>query len=1125
MKIINNKNVFTFLIVVVMAVLGLFSYYTYISYMKYESTQKSTQSISFLKNMDGVLDQIEQERLYGAIYLGTEGKPGFDKAKKARNEVDNAIEELSTFINTHKEFRMYQARLDVAKENLKYVRTKIDTLSSDYKNIFFEVYHDKIFTSLMGAMRIVSANDPSAEMKSYLSIYTRFTELKENIALENTGIFFVLSGSRKMNDKDLMLWDSLLVNDTLPEFDALQNKAIISKLNALITPEQFSKIGSRERVLILYGAYKGEYPVTTNEWFDQVEKKMKYIALAQSILSSTIQKYTENNVTKSKDVMTQYAIGTLFTLLLLLVLFVIYHNINKDKQLFEDTLRDIENVLNLEQQKELKALIDNREINQIYKFLTNTIREANQAKDLFLANMSHEIRTPLNGIVGFTQVLKSTPLTEEQKEFVTVIEHSSDNLLTIVNDILDLSKIKADKIELESIAFDPVEKFESSIESYAARAAEKDIELGVYLDPELPTEVVGDPTKISQVIVNLISNAIKFTPSNGTVDVRIEKLSESKEDATVKFSVADSGIGITEEQRSKIFDAFSQADVSTSRKFGGTGLGLAISGKLVSFMGGKLDIESVEGEGSTFFFTLKLEKSDQSEKRTVINMHGFTVGLVLPDKETEEEMNKNLEAYINYTGAKLKIYYGDGLLEEEALFLPDVTFIDHRYHQRKDELEKYINLDTKIILLTTAEKKKSIDEEILDRIDRILYKPVNLSKTMKSLDVVYEEKNTEKAVKAQKTKEDKSFEKLHILVAEDNAINQKLIKNVLNGFGVEVSIANNGEEAVNLRMQHEYDMILMDIQMPVMGGIDATGKILEYEEKQRKRHVPIVALTANALEGDREKYINAGMDDYLSKPIELEKLNVLLQEYFPYKIAIETEREEEKEKSLPEIKEELEPETSHKTIENTETESDEVAKEREEEKVESLLETKEKIDVETAEVAKEIAEEHKAAKETESSNIESYTDNIVIAEAEKVESAKTDIPSANNTAKDERSHIDVEDKSKKILKAKRKADILLYHSIPLIANLYEIILKNLGYDVDIAPDEQKFLDRLDDTQYKFVIYDIKPFVTMKCMIADVIRDNGAIPFVLVQNLSQENNFCCDMLEEKADIKDIKKKLK
>lgn len=1083
MKIINNKNIFNLLIVVVMGALAFFSYYTYTSYVEYESTRTSTQSTYFIEEMDNVLDTIAQERLYSAIYMGTAGKVGFDKVKEARVAVDSAIIELDTYINANKKFKTYSKRLKAASENLKHARTKVDTLSSDYKNVFFEVYHDEIFKSLVGAMKIVSVQDASIDMKSYLSTYTSFTELKENTQLENTGIFFVLSGSKKMTNEDLVFWDALLVNDTLPEFNALQNRAIIAKLNALLTPEEFSKIGSNERVQILYGAQTGEYSVATNEWFTQVEKKMNYIALAQSVLKSTMYKHTENKVSQSKEIMTEYGMGALFTLLLLLVLFVIYYNINKDKQLFEDTLKDIEAVLNLEQQKELKILIDNREINQIYKFLTETIKEANQAKDLFLANMSHEIRTPLNGIVGFTQLLKSTSVTEEQEEFISVIEHSSDNLLTIVNDILDLSKIKADKIELESISFDPVEKFEASVESYAARAAEKDIEFGIYVDPELPSAVIGDPTKISQVIVNLISNAIKFTKASGKVDVRIEKLSESDKDATIQFSVTDSGIGITDEQKSKIFDAFSQADVSTSRKFGGTGLGLAISGKLVTFMGGKLDIESVEDEGSTFFFTLDLEKSDQPEERTVANMRGFKVGFVVPDAEVAREMNKNLEAYVDYSGAKFKVYYGTELLEEDKSLLPDVVFIDHRYHQRKDELEKYLNLDTKTILMTTAEKKKGI-KDLEDSIDRIFYKPVNLTKTLKSLEVVYEEKDNEELPQTQESKRNITFENIHALVAEDNAINQKLIKNVLNGFGVEVTLANNGEIAVDLRSQNEYDIIFMDIQMPVLGGIEATQKILEFEEKHRKHHVPIVALTANALAGDREKYIEAGMDNYLSKPIELEELNLLIQEYFSHKIVGSKEEVEE---------------TIVNDIEKEENQG-------------NVIEGEESIDVANSdeEIYDDTLDAWESVKEIDENRQE---ENVDLQSSDNV----TEIPESEEEVI---SAVEVE----KIVEVKRKSDVLVYHSMSLIANLYGSILKNLGYDMDIVTDDHEFLDRLDDTEYTFVIYDAEPFANMKCMIVDLIEDNGAKPFALIHSLSEQDDFCCDTLEEKANIEDIRKKL-
>ena len=929
MKIINNRNIFNLLILGVMAVLAFFSYYTYTSYVEYESTRNSTQSTYFVKEMDGLLDTIAKERLYSAIYMGTEGKVGFKKVKEARVVVDNAIAELSTYVNANKKFQTYDKRLNAASENLNHVRSKVDTLSSDYKNIFFEVYHNKIFQSLAGAMKIVSSQDASADMKSYLSTYTNFTELKENSELENTGIFFVLSGAKKMSDEDLVFWDAILVNDTLPEFNTLNNRAIVSKLNALLTPEEFSNIGSAERVQILYGSQSGEYPLATNEWFAQVEKKMNYIASAQGLLKSTMDKHTENKVSQSKEVMTEYGMAALFTLLLLLVLLVIYYNINKDKQLFEDTLKDIEAVLNLEQQKELTKLIDNREINKIYKFLTNTIREANQAKDLFLANMSHEIRTPLNGIVGFTQLLKSTPVTDEQEEFITVIENSSDNLLTIVNDILDLSKIKADKIELENISFDAVEKFESAIESYGARAAEKDIELGVYVDPDIPSVLIGDPTKISQIIVNLISNAVKFTSSRGEVDVRIEKLSENDKESTVKFSVRDTGIGITEEQKSKIFDAFSQADVSTSRKFGGTGLGLAISAKLVTFMGGTLDIDSKEGEGSTFFFTLTFAKPEESTEKIVPNMHGLEIALVVPNHDMRTLINENLETYIHTAGAELKTYTGEELLENRTFDLPDILFIDHRYCSREGELESYLDLDTKIVLLTTGDKKKKI-EVLQGSIDRIVHKPLNLTKTFKSLDVIYDD-NKDKRESPVESINKKMFHDVNVLVAEDNSINQKLINNILTGLGLDVTIANNGEEALELRKNEEYDIIFMDIQMPVMGGIEATKQILKYEEKERKHHVPIVALTANALQGDREKYINAGMDNYLSKPIEIVDLQNVIKEYLAHKM-VETEEESIEKEPKKEIEQ---------TIEVTE----EVPEKVKEEVIEKIKE--DKVDIES----------------------------------------------------------------------------------------------------------------------------------------------------------------------------------
>jgi signal transduction histidine kinase/CheY-like chemotaxis protein len=719
-------------------------------------------------------------------------------------------------------------------------------------------------------MQNVIKIEKAPHIKSSLSIFQNFSKLKEYTAAENTMITFILSDSRKMTNEDLTLWNTLLVSDILPSYQNLNQKTLRG-ITALMSTESFYKLSEKERVQLLYGSIDGKYTITLKEWFIQVEKRIVFYEAAQSLLRSEIQIYITKSEEETKNTMIRYAIMVLLALILLFILWIIYYNISREKKLFENTLKDIELVLSSEQQTELKLLIDKQEINDIYRFLTTTIKDANQAKDLFLANMSHEIRTPLNGIVGFTQLLKSTATTEEQEEFITVIENSSDNLLTIVNDILDLSKIKAEKVELEHISFDPVEKFESAIESYAARAAEKKVEFGIFIDPELPATIVGDPTKISQILVNLISNAIKFTAEKGLVNIQITKIAESTKYTTIRFSVHDSGIGITMEQQDKIFEAFSQADASTSRKFGGTGLGLAISSKLTSIMGGKLKIESVVGEGATFYFTLNLEKDEKSLPREEIDMSKYTIGLLLPNTTVEIETNRNLMNYIEYTGAKSNIILADNL----PTILPNVLFIDQKYYQREGELEKYLSLDTKIIVMLTNDKKRRI-EGLEDKIDKVLYKPVNLTKTLKSLEAVQSTKKVKVALKAPKI----TFDNKHVLVAEDNSINQKLIMHVLHGFGLNVTLANNGEEALNLRQMNQYNLIFMDIQMPVMGGIEATKEILHYEKTQRKRHIPIIALTANALAGDKEKYIEAGMDNYLSKPLDLEKLSLILQQYF-----------------------------------------------------------------------------------------------------------------------------------------------------------------------------------------------------------------------------------------------------
>jgi signal transduction histidine kinase/CheY-like chemotaxis protein len=871
MKILKNKFILTLLILITIGISGVTSYYSYLSYQKYAAAQNSTQVSMFVAHIESVLKNIIDERIQSATYLVTHNKEDLKKLKESRIKSDQNLLELDAFTKQHDGFTRYRTYTKQATEALELVRRGVD----DFHDNASEIYHNKVFNPLFKIVQEVTNAEKSVEKKSYLMMYQKYTALKENTVQEHILISTILLGSRSISYEERALWEQLIRKDTLPQFYTLADNAIALKLSELLSLEKFNAIMSEERDMISYESRSGRYSVSPLGWSNQIDIKMDYFKKVQSLLRDQVQKINQEAITQHKKVLAWYGGSTVILLLVLLKLFSLVSKIEDNTQISEETLRDIKLVLNENQQSELQRLIRNGKVDHIYRFLLKTIKDGNQTKDLFLASMSHEIRTPLNGILGFTQLLKETDVTEEQAEFISVIEKSGENLLTIVNDILDLSKIKAQKIELEAIEFDPVDAFESAVESYAAKAAENKIDFNIFLDPTLPTALIGDPTKISQVIVNLVSNAIKFTSKNGEVSVSIKKLSESKDKVNVNFEVSDTGIGLTKEQQGKIFEAFSQADVSTSRKYGGTGLGLSISGKFIEHMGGKLSIRSVKDEGSTFYFTLALEKPKSATQREVNDMSAYTVGILSSHIDSDYYINENLETYIAYTGATIKRYTDESLLALKGTSqLPDILFIDHKFRQRNDELRAFLDFDTKIVLMSTGDQKKNL-KRYTSQIDKILYKPVNFTKTLRML--------SDKADSLE-TKENLTFKNVHVLVAEDNKINQKLILNVLSRLGIEVTIANNGQEALEHRMKHEYDMIFMDIEMPVMGGMEATGQIISYERKNHKPHIPIVALTANALAGDREKYMSAGMDSYLSKPIDLEALNHLFQTYFEDRI-------------------------------------------------------------------------------------------------------------------------------------------------------------------------------------------------------------------------------------------------
>jgi len=1006
---------------------SIFLYFTYNHYTKAIEFEKRLEKTKVLSDF---AINLAKERGLSATYLASDGAIAEKTLHQQRKIVNQNYESLKNYFRKNKPSLKIQNAMSLM-QGINKVRKQVDNVNADFDKMFFG-YYSKINTDILDEIRTLGDITTNSKIVDLTSTMIAAYKDIEYSGQERGFIAKVLSNYRPFTDQELDRWIALFSRSNTFDYTILQDQEARNRINNLYSTvdskELIEEIKQAKAELIL-ASQSGEYLIDPTLWFNLITRKIDLLNKATGIIRNELKKEV-NKYSEEAYIQLIVSAGLFIVSIFALLLgFILSGQLKKSIKGLEKIFEKVEQLAQSKGKVDFQTAegmnvaygIIDKAIENIAKQKSNA-EEASAAKSIFLANMSHEIRTPLNGIIGFTELLKNTDLDDEKREFVDVIEKSSENLLSIINNVLDLSKVESNKVEIDEILFSPIEEFESAIEVYGPKAAEKNIHLSFFMDPKLNNYLKGDITKIKEVLINLMSNAVKFTPQNGNISVEIRKMESTNNQKTkVYFSVGDSGIGIDEEKRKGIFDAFSQADSTITRKFGGTGLGLTISSKYIDLMGGNLALESEEGKGSKFFFSLELDESPSNEVDSMNQFKEFNCA-ILSKKDLPKNHLQFLYNYMKYFGSTVK-YYEDisSLKNLIAKVNANILIIDYDAVS-EEELEEYKKTRMPIILIMKSSQHAKFEKYRTEFITPI-YEPVNVTKLVKVLEndrdlLPRPNGNVQEEQKVKKSKKNVYGTKFDakVLVAEDNEINQKLIRRTLENLGLHLTIVPNGKIALEQRVTHDFDIIFMDIAMPVMDGIEATHKIIEYEQENNLPHIPIIAVTANALKGDRERFMKEGLDEYVTKPIKQENiLNVLNM------FASEHITEEE-----PLMKEE------NKPLESPEKTEDSIQEE----------------------IHEEPSEEENVQISTNSTFAEEESSTQPLTTEEQIEQEEQSFQETQQDEEDE-----------------KLQGVLVFKKSPIETKIFTSILSKTLDNVQKASSIEDFLEKIKNNSFKLVLFD------------------------------------------------------